>query len=89
MVSAIDVKEQHAKYENSSPTTMQAVNEAFYAVVDVFKAPGLLRECLMRPKNSLPPFTTTTSGRNNARFWQFVSIGLRIPTYPVNRSYRP
>jgi C4-dicarboxylate transporter len=41
MVSAIDVKEQHAKYENSSPTTMQAVNEAFYAVVDVFKRAGL------------------------------------------------
>jgi hypothetical protein len=41
MVATIDVKEQHANYTNSLPGIRDAVNDAFDAVVRVFKSAGL------------------------------------------------
>jgi hypothetical protein len=41
MVSVIDVREQHAKYTDSSRGIKEAVNDSFDAVVSVFKSAGL------------------------------------------------
>jgi hypothetical protein len=41
MVSDINTRRQHAKYADSSSVIKEAVNDAFEAVVSVFKSAGL------------------------------------------------
>lgn len=41
MVNAIDVREQHARYEDATPDIKEVIREAFGAVVDIFECAGL------------------------------------------------